>query len=41
VVVEALQMESELRSPRSGTLVELLVAPGQAVDGGAKLAVVE
>ncbi|MFL5273554.1 MAG: acetyl-CoA carboxylase biotin carboxyl carrier protein subunit [Anaeromyxobacteraceae bacterium] len=41
VVVEALQMESELKSPRSGTLVELLVAPGQAVDGGAKLAVVE
>ena len=41
VVVEAMQMESELRSPRSGTVVELLVAPGDTVDGGAKLAVVE
>lgn len=41
VVLEAMKMENEVRSPKQGKLVELCVAEGQAVDGGAKLAVVE
>jgi len=41
VVVEALEMENELASPRDGTLVELHVAEGQPVEAGATLAVVE
>jgi biotin carboxyl carrier protein len=41
VVVEAMKMENELSSPKGGTVTELLVVEGQAVEGGAKLAVVE
>jgi biotin carboxyl carrier protein len=41
VVIEAMKMENELRSPKSGTVTELLVAEGTSVDAGAVLAVVE
>jgi biotin carboxyl carrier protein len=41
VVVEAMKMENEMRSPKDGKLTELHVVEGQAVDGGAKLAVIE
>lgn len=41
LVMEAMKMENEMRSPKDGKLVELHVAEGQAVEGGAKLATVE
>jgi len=37
VVLEALRMENELRSPRAGTVVDLQVQAGQDVAGGATL----
>jgi biotin carboxyl carrier protein len=40
VVVEAMKMENELRSPRDGVVTEVLVAPGAAVDSNAVLIVV-
>ena len=40
VVVEAMKMENELRSPRDGVVTEVLVAPGAAVESGAVLIVV-
>jgi len=40
VVVEAMKMENELRSPRAGKVVELHAVEGAAVESGAKLAVV-
>jgi biotin carboxyl carrier protein len=40
VVIEAMKMENELRSPRGGRLQELRVREGQAVEAGALLAVV-
>ena len=41
VVVEAMKMENEMKSPKDGKVIEVLVAEGQAVDGNAKLCVVE
>ena len=41
VVVEAMKMENELRSPRDGVVKEIFAAPGAAVDAGAVLVVVE
>jgi biotin carboxyl carrier protein len=41
VVVEAMKMENELRSPKDGTVVELAAVEGQTVEGGAQLVVVE
>jgi biotin carboxyl carrier protein len=40
VVVEAMKMENELRSPKSGVVRELSAQEGQPVEAGAKLAVV-
>ena len=40
VVVEAMKMENELRSPRDGVVKEVLVEAGAAVDSGAVLIVV-
>jgi biotin carboxyl carrier protein len=37
IVVEASKMENELKSPVDGIIEEILVAPGQAVEAGAKL----
>jgi biotin carboxyl carrier protein len=41
VVIEAMKMENEMKSPKDGTIVEVNVIEGQAVDGGTRLAVVE
>jgi biotin carboxyl carrier protein len=41
VVIEAMKMENELRSPRHGKVVELHVVEGQAVEGNARLVAVE
>jgi biotin carboxyl carrier protein len=40
LVVEAMKMENELRSPKSGKVTELHAVEGAAVESGAKLAVV-
>jgi biotin carboxyl carrier protein len=41
VVVEAMKMENELRSPKTGRVAELPVVEGAAVEGQAVLVVVE
>ena len=41
VVIDAMKMENELRSPKDGRVVELFVGEGQAVEGNAKLCAVE
>jgi len=41
VVIEAMKMENEMKSPKDGKVVELLVVEGQAVEGNAKLCAVE
>ena len=38
MVVEAMKMENEIAAPRSGTVSEILVKPGQAVEAGELLA---
>ena len=40
IVVEAMKMENELKSPKAGVVSELHAQEGQAVEAGAKLAVV-
>ena len=40
VVIEAMKMENELRSPRDGIVKEIAVAPGAAVESGAVLVVI-
>jgi biotin carboxyl carrier protein len=41
VVVEAMKMENELRSPSTGTVTEVRVTQGQLVDARAVLVIVE
>ena len=41
VVVEAMKMENELKSPKAGKVTEIKVAPGQTVEKGDLLVVVE
>ncbi|MGH7931782.1 MAG: biotin/lipoyl-containing protein [Candidatus Binataceae bacterium] len=41
VVVEAMKMENELKSPKAGKVVEVKVAPGQTVEKGDLLVVIE
>lgn len=41
IVVEAMKMENEMKSPIDGTVAEILVAEGQAVESGTKLVRVE
>ncbi len=41
LVMEAVKMEREVVAPREGTLTEFRVAPGQAVDAGDRVAVLE
>jgi biotin carboxyl carrier protein len=40
VVVEAMKMENELKSPKAGAVTELHAVEGQAVESGAKLVVI-
>jgi biotin carboxyl carrier protein len=41
VIVEAMKMENELKSPRAGRIAEVSVKEGSAVEGGQKLCVLE
>jgi biotin carboxyl carrier protein len=41
VVIEAMKMENEIAAPRAGTVQELRVKPGQAVEAGEILAIIE
>jgi biotin carboxyl carrier protein len=41
LVVEAMGMENEIRSPKDGKVVEIAVGAGQSIEGGTVLAVVE
>jgi biotin carboxyl carrier protein len=38
LVIEAMKMENEIAAPRAGTVAELRVRPGQAVEQGELLA---
>jgi biotin carboxyl carrier protein len=41
VIVEAMKMENEVRSPIAGLVKEIKVKPGETVEGGAVLVIVE
>ena len=41
IVVEAMKMQNEMKSPRAGRVVEVKTAPGAAVSAGEVLAVIE
>jgi biotin carboxyl carrier protein len=41
VVIEAMKMQNELKSPKAGTVVEIRVAPGDTVSAGDVLAVID
>jgi len=41
VIVEAMKMENEVRSPIAGEVKEVKVKPGDALEAGASLIVVE
>lgn len=41
VVVEAMKMENELRSPKAGRVKEVSVAPGTSVEAGRVLVIIE
>jgi biotin carboxyl carrier protein len=41
VVIEAMKMQNELRSPRDGKITAILVQEGKAVNAGEVVAVVE
>ncbi len=41
VVVEAMKMENELRAPKAGHVKEIAVKPGESVEAGRVLAVIE
>jgi biotin carboxyl carrier protein len=41
IVVEAMKMENELKSPKAGKVKELKVKEGAAVEAGARLALIE
>jgi biotin carboxyl carrier protein len=41
LVLEAMKMQNEVKSPKDGTVARLLVAPGEAVGAGQDLAVIE
>jgi biotin carboxyl carrier protein len=41
VVVEAMKMENELRSPKAGRVTRVAVTPGMSVEGGRVLVVSE
>jgi biotin carboxyl carrier protein len=41
VVVEAMKMQNEIKSPKAGIVVKLAVAAGAAVNAGDVLAIVE
>jgi len=40
-VIEAMKMENELKAPKAGKVTEIKVAPGQTVEKGALLLIIE
>lgn len=40
-IIEAMKMENEVRSPVAGTVKEIRVKPGESVEGGTVLAIVD
>ena len=41
IVVEAMKMENELKTPKAGKVKEIKVKEGDAVEAGARLALIE
>jgi biotin carboxyl carrier protein len=41
VVVEAMKMENELKSPKAGKIIDVRVSPGQTVEKGELLVIIE
>ena len=41
IVVEAMKMQNEMKSPRDGVVVSIKVKPGDTVNAGDVLAVIE
>ena len=41
LVIEAMKMENEIGAPRAGTVIDVKVQPGQAVEAGELLAVID
>jgi biotin carboxyl carrier protein len=41
LVIEAMKMENEIAASRAGTVQEIRVSPGQAVEAGEILAIVD
>ncbi|RMG53956.1 MAG: biotin/lipoyl-binding protein [Acidobacteria bacterium] len=41
LIIEAMKMQNEIRSPKDGKVVELRVTPGQTVNPGEVLAIIE
>lgn len=41
LVLEAMKMENDVKAPRAGRVSSISAAPGQAVEGGRELAVIE
>ena len=41
LVVEAMKMQNEIKSPKKGTIQKILVSEGAAVNAGDVLAIVE
>ena len=41
IVVEAMKMENELKSPKDGKVIEINVKEGETVEGGTTLVVIE
>jgi biotin carboxyl carrier protein len=41
LVLEAMKMQNELKSPKEGRVIDLRVAPGDTVSSGQPLAIIE
>ena len=41
LVIEAMKMQNEVKSPKDGVVTKMLVGPGEAVGSGQQLAVIE
>ncbi len=41
LVIEAMKMENEIRSPKDGTITQLHITPGQTIEAGTHLLTVE
>ncbi len=41
LVIEAMKMENEIRSPKDGTITRVRISPGQIIEPGTELLTVE